>query len=81
VAQKFHFAILRIEVTRASRGLCATAEPLVSLCQLTSLTIHNSPLSFTPGSRPTSFTNLLAPGLTPQTLLLTVCSEHLGFCF
>jgi len=22
VAQKFHFAILRIEVTRASRGLC-----------------------------------------------------------
>jgi len=36
-------------------------------------------LSFTPGSRPTSFTNLLAPGLTPRTLLLTVCSEHLGF--
>jgi len=22
VAEKFHFAILRIEVTRASRGLC-----------------------------------------------------------
>ena len=29
VAQKFHFAILRIEVTRASRGLSATAELLV----------------------------------------------------
>jgi len=30
VAQKFHFAILRIEVTRASRGLYAIAELLVS---------------------------------------------------
>jgi len=29
VTQKFHFAILRIEVTRASRGLSAIAEPLV----------------------------------------------------
>jgi len=29
VAQKFHFAILRIEVTRASRGLSAIAEQLV----------------------------------------------------
>jgi len=29
VAQKFHFAILRIEVTRASRGLAAIAELLV----------------------------------------------------
>jgi len=28
VAQKFHFAILRIEVTRASRGLSAIAELL-----------------------------------------------------
>ena len=30
MAQKFHFAILRIEVTRASRGLSAIAELLVS---------------------------------------------------
>ena len=30
VAQKFHFATLRIEVTRASRGLSAIAELLVS---------------------------------------------------
>jgi len=29
VTQKFHFAILRIEVTRASRGLSAIAELLV----------------------------------------------------
>jgi len=29
VAEKFHFAILRIEVTRASRGLSAIAELLV----------------------------------------------------
>jgi len=29
VAYKFHFAILRIEVTRASRGLSAIAELLV----------------------------------------------------
>jgi len=29
VAQTFHFAILRIEVTRASRGLSAIAELLV----------------------------------------------------
>jgi len=29
MAQKFHFAILRIEVTRASRGLSAIAELLV----------------------------------------------------
>ena len=29
VAQKFHFAIFRIEVTRASRGLSAIAELLV----------------------------------------------------
>jgi len=31
VAQKFHFAILRIEATRASRGLSAIAEQLVQL--------------------------------------------------
>jgi len=30
VAQKFHFSILRIEVTRASRGLSAIAELLVN---------------------------------------------------
>jgi len=30
VAQKFHFAILRIEVTSASRGLSAIAELLVT---------------------------------------------------
>jgi len=30
VAQKFHFAILRIEVTRASRGLSAITELLVT---------------------------------------------------
>jgi len=35
VAQKFHFAILRIEVTRASRGLSAIAELLVTLAVLT----------------------------------------------
>jgi len=29
VAQKFHFAILRIEVTRSSRGFSAIAELLV----------------------------------------------------
>jgi len=29
MAQKFHFAMLRIEVTRASRGLSAIAELLV----------------------------------------------------
>jgi len=34
VAQKFHFAILRIEVTRASRGLSAIAELLVTILQL-----------------------------------------------
>jgi len=31
VAKKFHFAILRIEVTRASRGLSAIAELLVQV--------------------------------------------------
>ena len=31
MAQKFHFAILRIEVTRASRGLSVIAELLVIL--------------------------------------------------
>jgi len=31
VAQKLHFAILRIEVTRASRGLSAIAELLVTV--------------------------------------------------
>jgi len=31
VAQKFHFAILQIEVTRASRGLSAIAELLVTV--------------------------------------------------
>jgi len=31
VAQKLHFAILRIEVTRASRGVSAIAELLVTL--------------------------------------------------
>jgi len=31
VAQKFHFAILRIEVTRASRGLSAIAELFVTI--------------------------------------------------
>ena len=30
-AQKFHFVILRIEVTRASRGLSAIAELLVNI--------------------------------------------------
>jgi len=30
MAQKFHFAILRIEVTRASRDLSAIAELLVT---------------------------------------------------
>jgi len=29
VAEKFHFAVLRIEITHASRGLCAIAELLV----------------------------------------------------
>jgi len=29
VAEKFHFSILRIEVTRASRGLSAIAELVV----------------------------------------------------
>ena len=33
MAQKFHFAILRIEVTRASRGLSAIAELLVSVVE------------------------------------------------
>jgi len=32
VAQKFHFAILQIEVTRASCGLSAIAELLVYCC-------------------------------------------------
>jgi len=42
VAQKFHFAILRIEVTRASRGLSAIAELLVilSYCALAFYFIH-----------------------------------------
>ena len=31
MAQKFHFAILRIEVIRASRGLSAIAELLVTI--------------------------------------------------
>jgi len=34
VAQKFHFAILRIEVTRASCGLSAIAELLVTFLGL-----------------------------------------------
>jgi len=34
VVQKFHFAILRIEVTRASRGLSAIAELLVVTGQI-----------------------------------------------
>jgi len=34
VAQKFHFAILRIEVTRASRGLSAIAELLVFIARM-----------------------------------------------
>jgi len=33
VAQKFHFAILQIDVTRASCGLSAIAELLVIKCQ------------------------------------------------
>jgi len=33
VAEKFHLSILRIEVTRASRGLSAIAELLVIYCQ------------------------------------------------
>ena len=33
VAQKFHFGILRIEVTRASRGLSAIAEVLVFISE------------------------------------------------
>jgi len=32
VAQKFHLAILQIEVTRASHGLSAIAELLVTTC-------------------------------------------------
>jgi len=59
---------------------------IFSLCQLTSLDHHPYSIGLTPSlslpaqeSRPTSFTNLLAPGLTPLTLLLTVCSEDLGF--
>ena len=37
MAQKFNFAILRMEVTRASRGLSATAELLVGLGSALSL--------------------------------------------
>jgi len=40
VAQKFHFAILRIEVTRASRGLSAIAELLVIMAALRSRCGH-----------------------------------------
>jgi len=48
------------------------------------LYIHNS-LSFTPGLKPTSFTNLLPvvsllpPGLPPRTIAWTFSSELLGF--
>jgi len=35
MAQKFHFAVLRVEVTRASRGLSAIAELLVNPTQKT----------------------------------------------
>jgi len=54
---------------------CSCSYHLFSLCQLTTLTIHDS-LSITPGSKPTSSTNLShqtffpAWGLTPQTLWL-----------
>jgi len=41
VAQKFHFAILRIEVTRASRGVSAISELLV----LTSLSLFTVTLT------------------------------------
>jgi len=42
VAQKFHFAILRIEVTRASRGLSAIAELLVQTIAQKPLNRYNS---------------------------------------
>jgi len=42
VAQKFHFAILRIELTRASRGLSAIAELLVFFVQATSFNELNA---------------------------------------
>ena len=35
MVQKFHFAILRIEVTRASRGLSAITELLVQITKVT----------------------------------------------
>jgi len=40
VAQKIHFAILRIEVTRASGGLSAIAELLVKLTNYTKMDIN-----------------------------------------
>ena len=49
VAQKFHFAILRIEVTRASRGLSAIAELLFSrfaLCYRTGLSVLSVTLMY-----------------------------------
>jgi len=42
VAQKFQFAILRIEVTRASRGISAIAELLVIFCSCGSYTGHRT---------------------------------------
>jgi len=60
---------------------------LVSLCQLTTLAIHNSLSRLLPAQDlPLSQTfptidSLPASGLTPRTLLLTVSSEHLGFLF
>jgi len=51
----------------------------------TTLIIHK-PISFTPGLKPTCFTNptpvvsLLPPGLLSRTIARTVSSEVLGFC-
>jgi len=41
VAQKFHFENLQIEVTRASRGLCAIAELLLKF-----ITFYSSSFTF-----------------------------------
>jgi len=62
---------------------CSCSYHIFSLCQLTTLTIHNS-LSFSPGSRPIfsqifpTIDYLPASGLTPRTLSWTVSSEHLS---
>jgi len=41
VAQKFHFEFLRIEVTRASRGLSAIGELLVAIVIVTVLSLEH----------------------------------------